>query len=225
MEAWFRRYNYIEDYYWTLYKLYSNVYPAYPVTYYSLDFENSTLDRKYLNAGSYEKLGVGELSGVLWRKVLMLPVFGIEQIQPSQNTGEKGLTYHETMTSQIILPSVYKFKPIENDMVDLNFGIKDVAIKNQPLFTITNVNMASHGNYLNFYQCQVRVAPFYISDLETQISSYWMFLDHEKKIYPLENTQVLLKLEEKVKTITNDLNKFFNQHVGVYSCDEVVSLS
>jgi len=216
MLPWIRRYNYIEDYFYTAYQLYVDLYHAYPVTYYSLDYENSILDDEKLLAGNYEKIGVGEYSGIKWKKINLVPVFGVEQIQPTQNSGEKGMTYHESMYSGIAIPSIYGLKPCEWDIVDLNLGFKSSAIKISPLFTVGNINLAHQSDYFNIYQCRLSVAPFSKVDLEKQLSTHYTFIEHEKRIFPSNISDILLSLYERFNNVSNNLNNLFDNKVGVF---------
>ena len=50
---------------------------AYPVTYYKVDWKNSIYDEDLMGA-SYEKHGLGQLSGIVWKKIQMLPVYWTE---------------------------------------------------------------------------------------------------------------------------------------------------
>jgi hypothetical protein len=221
MLPWIRRYNYIQDYFYTTYRLYVELYHAYPVTYYSLDFENSIVDDEHLLAMNYEKLGVGELSGVKWKKIKLLPVFGVEQIQPAQSSGDnKGMTYYESMNSAISFPSIYGLKPVEWDVVDLNLGFKTSSIKISPLFVVTNINLAHQSDYFNIYQCRLSVAPFNLTMLEKQISSYYTFLEHEKRIFPDEISDRLLDIQGRFEKVSENLINLFNNRIGIFQVTE-----
>lgn len=216
MLPWIRRYNYIEDYFYTSYRLYIELYHAYPITYYSLDFENSIIDDEHLMAMNYEKIGVGKLSGIKWKKINLLPVFGVEQIQPSQNSGDKGMTYHESMYSSIAFPSIYGLKPTEWDIVDLNLGFRSSSIKISPLFVVSNINLAHQNDYFQIYQCRLSVAPFDLTMLEKQISSYYTFLEHEKRIFPIDVSNCLLNIHERFENVAGNLRNLFNHKTGMF---------
>jgi len=216
MENYIRKYNYIKDYYETVYDLYAENYPGYPVTYYALDNENSVMDRENLMAGAYERQGVGKLSGFLWRKISMLPVFGIEQIQPTQDSGEKGLTYQQSENTQISFPSKYNFRPSENDIIHFSQEfLKKAALDIKPLFVVSNVNLATYGE-ITMYQCVLKPAPFSRDELEKQISSYWMFMNLDKKIHRADNAQLMLRLQNKSEQLSDRLRTLFHDPTGTY---------
>lgn len=215
---WLRSYNYIEDFFRTLYEIYAKHHvPSYPVTYYSTDTTSTVWDADQLNGGAYEKGGVGELSGVKWKKILMLPVFGIETVQMLQESGEKGgMTFRDGASTQVVFPSLYGLIPVEGDVVDLSFGYKTSTVNTKMLYTVNNINMAHQGDFFQIYQLQLKMAPFTLEELEKQISSYYMFYEHEKTILPLYNTRRLLSLQEMSVNLTNQVNAFFNRQTGFY---------
>ena len=81
MQNWLRLYHYPADYLNLVYRYYAAHGIAYICTYYHLDIPNSTLDTEILDAGSYEI--IGDLSGLVWEKITMLPIYNTDQIQPS----------------------------------------------------------------------------------------------------------------------------------------------
>jgi len=220
---WTRTFQYIEDFYRTLYEIYAEHYvAAYPITYYSTDHENTVWDSQNLNAGTYEKGGVGPLSGQKWRRIQMLPVFGVETVQMLQESGEKGgMTFRDGASTQIVFPSLYGLLPVEQDVVDLSAGYKTMAIKNKMLFQVNNINPAHQNDFFTIFQCQLKMAPFTKDDLEKQISSEWLFYEFSKEILPLENARRLLKLQELSVATTEVTNNLFDKQTSFYLCDIV----
>ena len=216
IQSWIRNYNYSSGYFQFAYQQYLDTYPGYPVTYYSLDFENSVMDKETLMSGSYEKYGLGSLSGLKWKKIIYLPVFGVEQIQPMYDTSEKGLTLGDSETTQIHFPSEYGIKATEWDFVvfDQNYMQKDNNIK--PVFVVTAINLAHYGDYFNIYQCRLHVITNRIQ-LEKQISGYYMFVEFTKKIHTLDNANVLLKLQKKNQLLYEKTIGLFYDSLGIYT--------
>jgi len=215
MEEWIRKYNYISDYYDTVYKLYSTTYPAYPVTYYQLDFDESIQDKETLMGGSYEKLGIGDLSGVKWRKILLLPVGNVEAVVPSQDASERGVTFDESESSSMTIPTDYGILPNENDVVNFSQEFMMNSLDIGPLFVVSNVNMATYGD-ITIYQCQLKIAPFDQTQIDNQISTYHMFLESTKRIHPIENAELILKLQNRDITISEWCNDLYNNVSGFY---------
>jgi len=214
MQPWIRRYNYISDYYNTVYNIYANAYPGYPITYYSVDWKESIYEPK-LMAGSYEKNGVGALSGIKFKKILILPVYGIEQITPSNSGGEKGLTMHETETSTITFSSEYGLIPYEWDVV--HFSQEFMSPDNNdngPVFVVRNTSPATYGN-MTMWNCSIKVAPYSLGDIKKQISSEYMFLEFTKKIHRLDTASILIKLQQRSDNLSENLSNVFHD-TGFY---------
>ena len=213
---WIRDYNYLQDFYFTQYQYYNTAYRAFPVTYYSMDRENSIWEDEALMAGSYEKLGVGDWSGVKWKKILYLPVYGIQQVQPNVDNGEKGQNYSQSMTTEMSFPQSYGLNPIEGDVVDINFGLDSSSLNISPLFVVTNKNLSHHGNTDQIFQCKLSVAPFNIVQIDNQISAYYIFISSDNKIYPLENGTVILRLEQRMKSLADSSTNLYDNSSGFY---------
>ena len=73
-----RIYDYIHEYQNLIYDFYSKDVVAYLTTYYHIDSEETVWEDEHVFAGSYDR--VGEYSGVRWNKILILPVYYIEDI-------------------------------------------------------------------------------------------------------------------------------------------------
>lgn len=214
---WIRKYNYVSDYFNNVYETYIKQYPAFPVNYYKLNFSESVYDQNELGAGTYEKLGVGSLSGFVWDKIVMLPIFGIEPIFLQQDSGDAGgMNFRESALSTMLIPDIYGFTPVENDFVDLSFGIKSSNNYNRAIYTISDVNPAHFGDELHLFKCNLRISPFEKADLEKQINKYYMFYEPMKEILPITNASLLSKLTSKSDIIRTNLNNLFNSQVSFY---------
>ena len=173
IQPWIRRTNYFQDYFETLYETYIREYPAYFISYYSIDRDNTIWEDDTTIAGSYEKHGVGTLTGVKFKKIFMFPVFGIQAVEPTPDSSEQGgLSYYQSMPTTISFPSVFGIKPVEGDVVDLNFGYKSPSIKIDPIYVVGSINLSHSGQFYQMYQCNLQVAPFNVTDIEKQISEY-----------------------------------------------------
>lgn len=215
IKPWLHRYNYIADFYDTVNKIYETSYVnAYPVTYYSLDFDASIMDKEQLNAGTYERFGIGELSGALWKKIYMLPVFGIDSVTPRNTADEKGVTLSEEERTKIVFPSTYGIVPNEWDIVHFSqeFMMKTVDIT--PLFVVTNVSVSNWGDF-KFYECSLK--PAHTRDnVEKQISDYYMYLDMTRRIHGENIARLLLKLQGKSVILSDRLNDLYDEYTGFY---------
>lgn len=205
ISKWVRTYNYIEDYFKTVYELYAGAYIAsYPVMYYSLDMEKSVYD-DMLNLGSYEKLGVGSLSGMKWKKIYYLPVFAIEQVRPDLVPSERGVLMSE-LTTRLVLPSNYGIKPIEGDAVDLSFGYLSPLTKVKMLYVVSSISLAHQCDHYQLYQLGLKDAPFNVDKIDKQVSEHLLFYDLDKRIIPLSSGIELMKIVSKIENLIRNIN-------------------
>lgn len=229
LQDFIRKYNYITDYFDYNYNMYINTFPAFAVNYYSLnvpnkdvfdtfdDISGSTIwEDDQLKGGSYEKLGIGELSGVTWKKIFMLPVFNTTHVNPSQNSDERGVTYHDSMISQITIPEQYGLNPVSGDCVDLSFGLKEKNITNKTIFVITGVKLATHSEEYNLYQLDLKVAPFSKDDIDNQCDKFFRFFEPSKAILPVSNVNILNKLLQRTDESVSLLNSDFKDNINLF---------
>ena len=214
-----REYNYIQDYYKHLYKVYADKYTsAYPVTYYSIDTQNSIWDTDKIMAGTYSRRGVGEFSGLKFKKILLLPVMFMAPIENPQNeSNEYGYSMHGSLKTTLVIPSVYGIIPSPDDRIDISFAFQsEDSINIKGLYAVTNVNPAHIGEEFTLYQLLINV-DYNTGLIEQQISSYWSFYEHERKILPLDNVKTLLTLQDRYKDTVKYINKtIYNDQTGLY---------
>lgn len=217
LTPWIRNFNYIQDYYSIVYKIYSECYIAsYPVTYYSINMEKSIFDDE-LNTFSYLKDNVGSLSGIRFNKISMFPVYGIEQIRPTFSSSEKGgITYSEGVLTKIVFPSVYGLKPLEGDYVDLSFGYGGEVFLNNMIYLVNSVSIVHQGVTFQLYQLDLRVSNVIKSQLEQQVVEDFMFYEFNKRILPLSNVTYLLKIYKRLSDVSNSINSLFDNKTGFY---------
>lgn len=214
---WIRIYNYIEDYFVTTYNYYAQCYPAYPVTYYTIDHENTIWEDNKIRGGSYENRGLGKLSGVKWKKILMFPIFVVEEMNPTYDSDERGLIMKDSLKTTIAFPSLYGLKPTYDDKIDLSYAFSNNFTTNiRQLFNINGISTSHVGEYMQMYQCSLGISGGPVSTIEKQISSYWSFYEHEKAILPLENSKILTQLQSMNNVSANKLNTSYNSQCGLF---------
>lgn len=214
MQPWIRRMNYIQDWYSTQNEMYAKEAPAYPVDYYSLDLEKSVYDKE-LMGGSYEKYGVGQLSGMVWKKIQLLPVYYVEQIQPMYNADEKGLTLKDSELSGLVIPSIYGIKPTEWDFIHFSQKFMFDASDFTPIFVMKNLELSTYGS-VNYYKVTLKVTDSQtLPLLNQQLSGIYMFLEFTKRIHEIQTASLLLKLQNKHENLSKKLERFFHS-IGIY---------
>jgi len=211
-----RRNDYIQKYYDFVYKQYAKYTPSFPVTYYSIDFENSVLENEDLLGGTYESQGIGELSGMVFKKIVLFPVFGIDQVSLQKLSSERGFNYREGLETKAVFSTEYGLRPNVGDFMDLSFGLNNKQLSNN-IFSVTNIHKANMGDYVDYYNCILKISPVRTNQIETQITSHWYYLDYINKIVHWDNAKNLIKLEEKSKLLASNINtSVYNTTTGFY---------
>ena len=207
------RFEFIKDYTRLVNEYYSKwLFPSFKTTYYNLDIENSKIDDDKLVGGSYEM--VGDLSGWRWRKVLDFDLNGIEAVQTTPTSDERGVTLSEKMTTAMF-PFIQGLVPQVHDFIcfsDLNFG-DNYILRDPPLYEVVNVER-SNDTDICFYKINLKVSYVSVSQIDQQLTELLDYIDFEKSIYPIDPAIVLNKImSEKSKSI---LSEKFNQNCGLY---------
>ena len=203
---------YALDYYELLYRYYASCAPSIPVTYYSLDLPNSVYDDTLLNAGSYEV--IGNLSGLLWKKINLLQVYTFEQMQFVLQSDEGGPQFKDRMSS-IWIPSIYELEPKPRDFIcfDIVKTREDQFQAELPLYQVVNIEKAS-SNRITFWKANLKSTFQTKENIELQLSGQYSFIDFEKHIYTLSDSVMLQKL--MVRNSSLKINDFFKERIGLY---------
>lgn len=218
-----KEYNYISDYFTTVYNYYVHAHKSFPVTFYDIDRPNTIWDDERndstsgsagMRSGAYEAGGVGTLSGVQFKKIMLLPVHQLDQINPQFETGDRGYSAHDSLVTTFTIPKIYGLNPKPDCVVDLNFGLGNTT--DRVLYQVTNVATAHFGDILQMWKCDCRVAPFNKEDIETQLSSIWTFYEPTKQILPSTYASLLVKLLTRAEYISTNLRELYDKQTDLF---------
>ncbi len=209
-QPYIRKYNYIADYYNTVYEYgMENYVAAYPITYYQIDWVNSVYDED-LAAASYEKYGLGVKSGMKWKKILMIPIHQIEELTPTHDADEKGLILGESEISSFVIGSDIGIVPTEWDFIHFKQDFMYTNSTEGPIFVVKNVDQSTYGNK-TFYKPSIQVTDSSTLDkLDSQLSDQFMFVEFTKKIHPILTAQMLMNLQQKHTNLASKLESKCN---------------
>jgi len=211
-QKWYSINEYPLDYYELIFQYYAPFLHDTPITYYNLDLVNSVADKEVLVGGSYELMG--DLSGYLWKKIVMLPVYNIEQVQFTLNSDEAGVAF-SNRTTTFFIPSIYEFRPMIHDhfLWDQIAWRDDSFMASTPLYEVINVEKQS-STELTFWKITAKSTSKTKPQIEKQLSGNYSFVDYEKQIYKTSDAIALTKL--MVKNSKLKVNDFFKEKVGLY---------
>jgi hypothetical protein len=220
MQNWLRLQHYPADYLNLVYRYYAAHGIAYICTYYHLDIPNSTLDKEVLDAGSYET--IGDLSGLVWEKIAMLPIYNTDQIQPAFLADERGFGKHE-QTTMLNFPTLYGIQPTAKDFIhfeELPLNNGNTPNVESPMYQVVNFEKATN-TFFSFWKVAAKVSFYTKPQVEANVREVFAFVDYEKQIYQIDTAQMLFKLLEKNTKLGT--NKFYRDQVGWYFQEEKVN--
>lgn len=208
-----RIYEYISDYHKLLYDFYSKHAVAFLVTYYHLNVDETIWDDNKLLNGAYEDFG--NLSGVLYDKILLLPVYFMEEVSTSFDGQEIG--YIKEGTTNLTIPSTYGFIPYPGDIIKFDQTFLRETNDTYPLFRIEGVEKSVNTDFtfwkLIAHQYQSRT----IANIEEQqLNRVLAFLDYAKNIYVLDDSLYLTSLLVKNEKLRIILKNLYDENSGLY---------
>lgn len=211
-QKWLRLTWYVEDYLNLIYRYYAEHGIAYICTYYHLDLTNSICDKDQLDGASYET--IGDLSGLLWEKIIMLPIYNTERVNIPFTADEKGFGKFEQRTS-LNFPSTYGITPTSTDFVIFDELIvnKDSEARNVPVFRVVNKER-SINSFFDFWRVNLEVTFYTKENIETQVRETFIFSDYEKDIYPISVGEDMVKMMDKNSNL--QLGNAYKQNIGLY---------
>jgi hypothetical protein len=208
-----RIYDYIHEYQRLIYDFYSKDVVAYLTTYYHIDTQDTVWEDEDLMGGPYEK--VGSLSGVKWNKILILPVYYIDEINTAFDGQEIG--YVKEGETTFVIPSTYGFTPLPNDKIKLEQAYLRITNDTYPVYSVTGVEKSVNVDRL-FWKLKVEVEQsITTTQLDRQLADTYTFYEYDKKIHSIPNAQFLTRLLSKNETLRDRLkNSLYDRNSGYY---------
>jgi hypothetical protein len=207
-----RIYEYIHEYQNLVYDYYSKHVVAFLTTYYNLNVCETIWEDEDIMGGAYEQLG--ELTGIKRNKILMLPVFYSEEINTSFDAQEIG--YVKENETSFVIPSTYDFKPYPNDIIKLEQDYLSPNNDTHPIFIVTGVEI--HPNTERRFW-KIKCKNFQsetLQSVEDQVINTYSFVEYDKKIHTLVDSQFIAKLLYKHSLLKEDLKNLYDSRCGYY---------
>jgi hypothetical protein len=212
MQKYERLYDYIHEYQGLVYDFYSKHSVAFLTTYYHIDTDETIWEDENVFAGSYDR--VGEYSGVRWNKVLLLPVFYIDEINTPLDGQEIG--YVKENNTTFVIPSTYGIIPLPNDKIKLEQNYLRPTNNVYPLFNIGGVEKSVNADRL-FWKIIVSLEQSVTeTQLNEQVEAVYTFYDYDKKIHTLDDSSFMTRLLSKNKSLRTTAKSLFDNNSGFY---------
>lgn len=208
-----RIYDYIHEYQSLIYDFYSKDVVAFLTTYYHIDTEDTIWEDEKVFAGSYDR--IGEYSGVHWNKILLLPVYYIEEISTMFDGQEIG--YIKEGETSFVIPSTYGFTPLPNDKLKLEQAYLRPTNNVYPVYNISGVEKSVNADRL-FWKLKVEVEQsITTTQLDNQLADTFVFFEYDKKIHNVPDSEFLTKLLSKNKNLRSVAkNNLYDSNSGFY---------
>jgi len=212
-QLWERLYHYIHEYQYLAYEYYAKDSVAFLTTYYHLNSNETIWDNEYVMGGAYEE--IGNLTGIRWDKILLLPVFFIDEISSigfdASDIGQNKLT-----ETYCVIPSEYKFTPLPHDIIQFEQDYLQMHPNFHPVYHVSGVEIAPNTDR-RFWKLKLEVDQSRkISEVENQTLSSYIFFDYAKQIHSIDNANVLLNLLETNSNLKKIVKNLYDEHTGFY---------
>lgn len=213
MQRYNRVYEYIHEYQELIYDYYSKHVVAFLVTYYNIDINNTVWDDENLLGGAYEPMG--DLSGIKWNRILLLPVYYAEEIIPAFDAQEIG--YIKETNTTLVIPSTYGFTPYPGDIIKLESEYLNPTNDTYPIYRVEGIEISVNAQR-RFWKLRCEVFQSRtLDDVNAQVSNTYSFVEYDKKIHTLGDAQFMARLLVKAEQIREDLrNCLFDNRAGFY---------
>jgi len=212
-QLWERIYDYIHEYQHLVYEYYAKDAHAFLVTYYHLNKAETIWDDEFAMGGAYEE--IGDLTGIRWDKILLLPVFWVDEISTTRFDASD-IGQNKLNETTFVIPSEYGFTPYAHDIVKFEQSYLQDSPDTYPLFHVTGAEIGPNTSR-RFWKLNVETDQSRrIEDVENQTIDTYSFLDYDKQIHTIENAQKLLKLMDNNDKLRMKLKTSFDKNTGFY---------
>jgi hypothetical protein len=216
MQNFERLYWYIHEYQNLVYDYYSKDAVAFLVTYYNLNVPNTVWEDTDIFGGAYEK--TGNLSGIKRNKILLLPVYFIEDITTAFDGQDTG--YNKDNVTSFVFPSTYNFVPYPNDIIKLEQSYLRSNNDTYPLYIVSGVETSVNTDK-RFWKVRVEVFQSEtLSSVEAQVQNMYSFVDYDKTIHTIEDAEMITKLLIKEEKLKVNLRELYDPNSGFYFMNE-----
>lgn len=212
MQRYERLYYYIHEYQSLLYDFYSKSAVPFLVTYLNFNMRTINWEDEKLFGGPYE-WGQEYSMGLKRNKILLLPVFFIEEYSTSFDAQDVG--YIKLNESSCVIPSVYGIVPYPHDVLKLEQSYLRPVNDVYPSFRVTGVEILPNTDR-RFWKLKIETASLPFTEYEKHVDNVYSYVDYDKKIHTLEDSQFMAKLLSKNNNLRDDLKTLFDERTGFY---------
>ncbi len=205
-------YFYIHQYQDLLYRYYSKHVVSFLTTYYNLSIPETVWEDELVFGGPYEF--TGDLSGIQRNKVLLLPVYYIDEVATTFDGQETG--YNKENITSFVIPSSYGIVPYPNDILKVEQEYLRPTNDTYPMYQVSGVEISVNAD-LRFWKLKVETMQSVdLPEVEEQVENIYSFVNYDKKIHTLGDSQFIAKLLSKGSTLRETLTTLHDNRTGFY---------
>lgn len=207
-----RLYDYVHEYQRLVYDFYADHVVRFLVTYYNLNVPKTIWEDSQVFGGPYE--WTGDLTGVRRNKILMLPVYYIEQIATAFEGQEIG--YNKENETTFVFPSTYNFTPYPQDIIKMEQSFMRPTNDVYPIYVVSGVEVSANTDRRYW---KLRVETFQsetLSAVDAQVEETFSYVEYDKKIHTLSDAQFMARLLTKDANLRPVLKNLHDDRAGFY---------
>jgi len=214
MQRYDRLYDYIHEYQHLVYNYYSKHGIAFLTTYYNINPQATVWEDEDLLGGAYEE--VGDLTGIKFDKILLLPVYFIEEVNTTFDGQDIG--YIKENETNFVIPYSYGITPYPRDLVKLEQEYLRPTNDIYPTFVVTGAEISANTDK-RFWKLKLEIFQSKTTtQIEQQVEETHVFFDYDKKIHTLPDSESLTRLLNKNETLRETLRSLYDENSGFYLC-------
>jgi len=212
LQKFSRIYDYIHEYQKLVNDTYSQTGVSFLTTYYNINSNETIWDNDKIFGGSYER--VGEYSGILFNKILLLPIYFPEEITTSFDGQDTG--YYKEGETTITFPGTYGITPYPGDIIKLEQEYLNPNNDTYPTFLVEGVDISTNTEY-RYWRLKLKIfQSVSTTEIEDQVENVYTYFDYDKKLHTLADSQFLAKVLIKSELLKTNLKSLFDQNSGFY---------
>jgi len=213
IQLYTRLYQYIEEYQKLIYDIYSKHVVAFLTTYYNIDKEETIWEDEKVFSGSYHVIS-NDLSGLRWKKILLLPVYYMEEVSNAFDAQDRG--YIKENSSSLVIPSTYGITPYPGDMIKFEQSFLRPTNDIYPLYQVGGAEITVNADRrfwkLKITNFQSRTT----TELDNQVTDLLAFSEYDKKIHLVDDYEFLTRILYKNELLRENMKSLYDNNSGFY---------
>jgi hypothetical protein len=207
-----RLYFYVHEYQKLVYDFYAEDVVRFLVTYYNMNIPKTIWEDENIFGGPYE--WTGDLSGIKRNKILVLPVYYVDQVVTAFDAEETG--YNKDNETTFVIPSTHGFIPYPQDIIKVEQHYLRPTNDVYPLYVVSGVEISANTDRRYW---KLKVETFQsetLASVDAQVENIYSYVEYDKKIHTLYDAEFMARLLVKDSNLRPTLKNLHDERVGFY---------